>query len=95
MAHPLGLQPLGNAFFADPALPNSRILGLGGLGALPDDTLLQVLEWLHPEDLSRFAGASKAGFLLAGWEELWRDCVFDVLQKGGSQEAGCLVEGGR
>lgn len=83
MAHPYGVQPLGNAVFADPKFPDARISGLGVLARLRDETLTQILSFLRPEEAARFCVLSKAAYILASQESLWRDYLFGVLQTDG------------
>eukprot|EP00803_Ostreobium_quekettii_P005108 evm.model.scf_611.4 EVM.evm.TU.scf_611.4 scf_611:63945-73681(+) len=75
--HPLGVQPWGNFLLGGP--PDVRESGLGRLGRLPDELLLQVLGELEALDLCRLATVSKALYCFAMHEEIWRQLVLQDL----------------
>ena len=68
-SHPLGIKPLGNQYLSNG--PNSRA-SLGLWGALPDETIMLILE--HFDELSLLGLGSTCKFLYAFCyaDELWK-----------------------
>ncbi|KAL5203553.1 hypothetical protein ABZP36_008424 [Zizania latifolia] len=66
------VQPLGNLFLAAAPRGNLRDAGLGALRTLPDDFLLDVLGLLWSCDLAAVSAASKALYVVASHDPLWR-----------------------
>ncbi|XP_078436842.1 transferring glycosyl group transferase [Wolffia australiana] len=76
--HPI--QPLGNLLLLGGDLSdNIRDGGLGGLRALSDELLLDVLALLPAADLARAAAASKSLYVFATQDPLWRALVLREL----------------
>ena len=66
--HPLGVKPLGNAYTAK---LNIRTRA-GELALLPDELIIQILEWLEINDLLRLGSTCKALYAFSREEELWK-----------------------
>lgn len=73
------VQPLGNLFLSATPRANLRDAGLGALRPLPDDLLLDVLGLLPARDLAALSVASKALYVVASHDPLWRTLVLDEL----------------
>lgn len=74
--HPLGILPAGNFFFADKDDQNRRRNGLGEfINRLSDELLLELLSYLCASSLSQLMIASKALYVYAQSEDLWRDLL--------------------
>lgn len=67
-SHPLGIRPAGNAYSATENIK----LATGALTALPDELLVQVLEFLDAVSLKRLGCACKALYAFSRLEELWK-----------------------
>ncbi|KAL6842843.1 hypothetical protein ACP4OV_027156 [Aristida adscensionis] len=72
-------QPLGNLLLSASPRANLRDAGLGALRPLPDDLLLDVLGLLPARDLAALSAASKALYVLASHDPLWRELVLAEL----------------
>ena len=70
-SHPLGIRPLGNAYTARQNLKTNA----GALAILPDESLLQILEFLDAPDLLRVGATCKALFAFSRAEELWKSLL--------------------
>ncbi|KAN0065828.1 hypothetical protein ACQY0O_000958 [Thecaphora frezii] len=74
LPHPLGVKPLGNAFFSE---HNSRATTLGRLSSLDDDLLVHLLS-LFGDDaatLTRIEATSRGLYTFVNsTNSLWRDC---------------------
>eukprot|EP00050_Salpingoeca_kvevrii_P013581 m.29581 g.29581 ORF g.29581 m.29581 type:complete len:509 (-) comp5111_c0_seq2:77-1603(-) len=70
--HPYGVQPLGNAYGVS---SDVRHRGLGQLAALSDELLLEILGRLEPVDLAQCAGASRALYVFANADDVWKTHV--------------------
>ncbi|KAI9916576.1 hypothetical protein PsorP6_018057 [Peronosclerospora sorghi] len=79
--HPLGVKPLGN-YFDDAAtgVVECRTSGLGRLALLEDSRLLSVLNYCSARDLIRLAACSRATYVYASHDELWRVLVLEEMQ---------------
>jgi hypothetical protein len=66
--HPLGVKPSGNALVAASNLRDA----LGNLGALPDEVVLMVLEWLDPSSLLKLGRTCKALYAFTRSEDIWK-----------------------
>ncbi|WVZ51047.1 hypothetical protein U9M48_002237 [Paspalum notatum var. saurae] len=73
------VQPLGNLFLSSSPCANLRDAGLGALRPLPDDLLLDVLGLLPARDLAALSAASKALYVVAAHDPLWRAHVLAEL----------------
>jgi hypothetical protein len=73
------VEPLGNLFLSATPRGNLRDVGLGALRPLPDDLLLDVLGLLPARDLAALSAASKALYVVASHDPLWRALVLDEL----------------
>ncbi|KAL6005105.1 Arginine-specific demethylase jmj22 [Asimina triloba] len=80
-SHTHGVQPLGNLLFSSSPF-NSRNYVLGNLSSLPDDLLVDILSLLDPAQLVRLSATSKALYVFASHEPLWRAIVLDALPSG-------------
>ncbi|KAI1333328.1 hypothetical protein F5Y16DRAFT_355484 [Xylariaceae sp. FL0255] len=67
--HPLGINPLGNQFFATG--PNAR-RSLGTVGHLPDEMIMHLLEYLDAESLSAIASTCRFLYAFGQLDELWK-----------------------
>lgn len=66
--HPLKIKPAGNAYTATENIK----LAAGSFALLPDELLIQVLEYLEADSLSRLGSASKALYAFSRLEDLWK-----------------------
>lgn len=74
-SHPLGLKPLGNAFIST---TDARPGGLGLFNSLSDELLLDILGLIDsPRDLTCLSQVSKAFYVFARTESLWRDLFLE------------------
>jgi len=73
------VEPLGNLFLSATPRGNLRDAGLGALRPLPDDLLLDVLGLLPARDLAALSVASKALYVVASHDPLWRALVLHEL----------------
>ncbi|KAG2562736.1 F-box protein At5g06550-like [Panicum virgatum] len=73
------VQPLGNLLLSASPGANLRDAGLGALRPLPDDLLLDVLGLLPARALAALSAASKALYVVAAHDPLWRALVLDEL----------------
>lgn len=67
--HPLGVKPLGNQYFASGPIARQS---LGNLGLLPDEMLLQFLEYLDPHSLSTLGTTCRFLYAFCHSDELWK-----------------------
>ena len=66
--HPLGIKPLGNLYMS-----RRNITEAAGLFySIPDDLLLQILEFLEPLPLLQLGATCKALWAFSRHEDLWR-----------------------
>ncbi len=75
-SHSYGVQPLGNMFL-NASNCNVRNVGLGSLQVLPDVLLLDIFGYLGSKDLGRLALVSKAFYVFAHQDSLWRTVVLE------------------
>ncbi|KAG0553571.1 hypothetical protein KC19_12G021800 [Ceratodon purpureus] len=75
-SHSYGIQPLGNLFLSTSGR-NVRDVGLGTLQVLNDETIIDILSNLDGRDLARLALVSKAFYVFAHQDSLWRNLVLD------------------
>lgn len=66
--HPLGIKPSGNAYTA----PSNLKYASGLFAILPDDLLIEVLEFLDKSALLSLGNTCKALYAFASFEELWK-----------------------
>jgi hypothetical protein len=69
------VRPIGNRIVGGGGAEIDRSLSLGSLAALDDLTLLACLQWLTPVELCAVAATSKAMYVLATWDALYRPHV--------------------
>lgn len=74
-AHPLGIRPSGNAL-TESAHARDNI---GTFGALPDEVILSLFEWLEGMDLLQLGATCRALFAFTKSEDLWKGLL---LRKG-------------
>jgi Cupin-like domain/F-box-like len=74
-AHPLGVRPCGN-ILTEPAHARDNI---GTFGTLPDEVILNLLEWFEDVDLLRLGTTCRAFFAFTSCDDLWKTLL---LQKG-------------
>lgn len=67
--HPLGIKPLGNKFFFDGDDARDCI---GTLQALPDEMLMQLLEFLDPRTLRLLGYTCRFLFACCMSDDIWR-----------------------
>ncbi|TKA70279.1 hypothetical protein B0A49_06675 [Cryomyces minteri] len=67
-SHPLGIKPAGNAFIATKNLKHAA----GSLSKLPDELIVQLLEYLNVSELLTLSGTCKALYAFTRAEELWK-----------------------
>ena len=68
--HPLGVRPLGNAYDLN-RKPNIKGR-CGGFAGLPDELLLQILDYLAAKDLLRLGATCKAFYAFCFFDDLWK-----------------------
>ncbi|KAI0842106.1 Clavaminate synthase-like protein [Hypoxylon sp. FL0890] len=68
-AHPMGVKPLGNQYLVSG--PTARH-SLGSLGRLPDEMILQVLEYLDIPSLKGIAFTCRFLYAFCHLDELWK-----------------------
>lgn len=66
--HPLGIRPSGNAFTSNVNLKAA----CGSFSVLPDELLIQLLEYLDAPSLLKLGGTCRALFAFSRAEELWK-----------------------
>lgn len=66
--HPLGIKPAGNAYTSDGNLKSAA----GSLAYLPDELIVQILEFLDATSLLKLGKTCKALYAFAQFEELWK-----------------------
>eukprot|EP00698_Gefionella_okellyi_P002532 TRINITY_DN12376_c0_g1_i1.p1 TRINITY_DN12376_c0_g1~~TRINITY_DN12376_c0_g1_i1.p1 ORF type:complete len:467 (-),score=66.88 TRINITY_DN12376_c0_g1_i1:41-1390(-) len=71
--HPFGVQPWGNYYSSD--VPPCRDVGLGRLGGLKDEVVLDILGHLDAIDLCHLALVSKSFYVFAHQDDLWKSLV--------------------
>ncbi|KAF8065440.1 F-box protein [Scenedesmus sp. PABB004] len=76
-AHPYGVQPWGNFYLS--RVPEIRTSGLGALAALADELVLGLLYDLPAADLARLGLASRALYVFAHTQELWKNLAMQEL----------------
>eukprot|EP01134_Creolimax_fragrantissima_P000953 CFRG0953T1 len=74
MQHPYGVKPLGNMYTSD--VKEIRSEGLGALGRLDDEAITEFLGELGPRELTNLAQVSRAMYVYASHDALWRPFVF-------------------
>ncbi|KAL2161484.1 hypothetical protein VTH06DRAFT_8046 [Thermothelomyces fergusii] len=67
--HPLGVKPLGNKYFS--ASTDAR-LSIGALQALPDEVLMQLLEYMDARTLRMLGYACKFLFACCMADDVWK-----------------------
>ena len=67
-SHPLGIKPAGNAYSATENIK----LATGVFTALPDELIIQLLEFLDATSLKRLGCTCKALYAFSRLEELWK-----------------------
>ena len=70
-AHPLGIRPAGNAYTADTNIK----LAAGNFHCLPDEIIMEILEFLEPVPLVLLGNTCKALYAFSRFEELWKAIV--------------------
>ncbi|EFX00835.1 f-box and wd domain containing protein [Grosmannia clavigera kw1407] len=67
--HPLGVRPLGNKYFASG--PDAKAAS-GTFQALPDEMVMQVLEWLDASSLAALGYTCKFLYAFCDYDDLWK-----------------------
>ena len=67
-AHPVGIKPSGNAYNATKNLKSAA----GVFVTLPDELLVQVLEYLDARSLQKIGRTCKAMYAFSRLEDLWK-----------------------
>ncbi|KAI2467736.1 Clavaminate synthase-like protein [Annulohypoxylon bovei var. microspora] len=67
--HPMGVKPLGNQYFVSG--PTAR-QSLGPLGRLPDEMILQILEYLDTSSLENIGLTCRFLYAFCQLDELWK-----------------------
>ena len=70
-AHPLGVRPAGNAYATDKNLKSAA----GRFNVLPDEILLEILQYLEPTPLSFSGRTCKALYAFSRFDELWKAII--------------------
>lgn len=66
--HPLGVKPSGNSYAAT---TNDRV-AIGSFAALPDEILLNFLEYLDETSLLKLGATCRALYVFSRTEDLWK-----------------------
>lgn len=66
--HPLGIKPLGNAFTASRNIK----LAAGIFANIPDEIIIQVLDFLDARSLLRLGASCKALYAFCHFDEHWK-----------------------
>jgi hypothetical protein len=74
--HPLGVKPLGNQYFAPG--PSAR-QALGHIGILPDEMILQLLEYLQEESLTILGSTCRFLYAFCQLDELWKSLFIEYV----------------
>lgn len=74
--HPLGVKPLGNAYFASGPLARDT---LGPLGILPDEMILNLLEHLDKESLRSLGSTCRFLYAFGQLDELWKPLYLEYV----------------
>ena len=72
-AHPLGIKPSGNAYDARNDLKSRS----GLFASLPDDLVIQILEYLRPPSLIKVGATCKALYAFSRFDELWKSLLVE------------------
>ncbi|KAF2234507.1 Clavaminate synthase-like protein [Viridothelium virens] len=72
-SHPLGVRPSGNAYTSTRNIKSNA----GWFAILPDETLLQMLEYLEAPELLRLGATCKAIHAFSRAEELWKALLIE------------------
>lgn len=81
-AHPYGVKPQGNAFFASPSSLKVRANGLGpSFHRLKDETLIDLLSFFSIGDLANMSVTSRGMYVFCHHSDLWRDLVLRTWPK--------------
>lgn len=67
--HPIGVKPLGNRYLA---LGPSARLSLGSVDQLPDEMILQILEYLDASSLMNLGSTCRFLYAFCQLDELWK-----------------------
>jgi hypothetical protein len=68
-AHPLGVKPGGNAL----TVQKNSVGHMGVFGALPDETILVLLEWLDGRSLLNLGASCKTLYAYTTFDQLWKN----------------------
>lgn len=66
--HPLGIRPAGNAYTSSSNIRST----IGTFDSLPDELIVQVLEYLHSISLLQLGATCKAFYAFSRLEDLWK-----------------------
>ena len=67
-SHPLGIKPSGNAYTANKNLKSAA----GRFSLLPDEVLVQILEYLDAKSLREIECTCKALYAFSRLEDIWK-----------------------
>ena len=68
-AHPLGVKPGGNALAAQA----TAWVKMGVFGGLPDEIILELLEWLDGKSLLNVGASCRGLYAYTTFDQLWKD----------------------
>ncbi len=77
-SHPCGVLPWGNSYHPS-AAPSIRNTSLGRFRVFGDESLLDILGIMEAKDLCKLARTSKAFYILAHTDDLWKTLVLTNL----------------
>lgn len=66
--HPLGVKPLGNAYITKQNIK----LAAGYFSHVPDEIIIEILEWLDSDALVELGKTCKALYAFCQQDEIWR-----------------------
>lgn len=74
--HPLGVKPLGNRYLSGG--PDARS-ACGSFQALPDETIMTLLEYLGADELRRLGYTCKFLFAFCHLDDLWKTLFLEYV----------------
>jgi hypothetical protein len=72
--HPLGIKPLGNKYFSS---GRDARRSMGVLQALPDEMLMQLLEYMDKQALRRLGYTCRFLFACCAVDDIWKSVFLE------------------
>ena len=73
--HPLGVKPAGNAYTSSFNIKSAT----GSFAGLPDEIIVQILEYLDASSLLQLEATCKALYAFARFEDLWKSLFLEYV----------------